>query len=81
MSPENIGCLSAAKIDCCTLANNHVLDWGPVGLLDTLQALDNAQVRAVGAGKTAAKHPPGISNRCNEPLTEKVRNSELGSNS
>ena len=55
MSPENIGCLSAAKIDCCTLANNHVLDWGPVGLLDTLQALENAQVRVVGAGNTAAR--------------------------
>ena len=24
MSPENAACLTAAKIDCCTLANNHV---------------------------------------------------------
>ena len=28
MHPQNIPCLSAAQIDCCILANNHVLDWG-----------------------------------------------------
>jgi len=27
MHPQNIGCLSAARIDACALANNHVLDW------------------------------------------------------
>ena len=26
MHPGNVGCLSAAAIDCCVLANNHVLD-------------------------------------------------------
>ena len=26
MHPDNIPCLSAAHIDCCVLANNHVLD-------------------------------------------------------
>ena len=25
MNPENIGCLTAAEVDCCVLANNHVL--------------------------------------------------------
>jgi poly-gamma-glutamate capsule biosynthesis protein CapA/YwtB (metallophosphatase superfamily) len=28
MSPENAICLTAAEIDCCVLANNHVLDSG-----------------------------------------------------
>ena len=28
MHPDNIACLAAAKLDCCVLANNHVLDWG-----------------------------------------------------
>lgn len=28
MTPENADCLTAAQIDCCVLANNHVLDWG-----------------------------------------------------
>src|SRR5215471_10016223 len=31
MSPENFACIGAAEIDCCTLANNHVLDWGEAG--------------------------------------------------
>ena len=39
VSPENAECLVAAKIDCCVLANNHVLDWGRAGLLETLTVL------------------------------------------
>src|SRR5262245_18251515 len=34
MHPANIGVLSAAGIDCATLGNNHVLDWGREGLLE-----------------------------------------------
>ena len=51
MSPENIGCLLAAKIDCCTLANNHVLDWGFKGLHETLTTLERVGVRTSGAGR------------------------------
>ena len=32
MNPKNIGCITSAKIDCCMLSNNHVLDWGYPGL-------------------------------------------------
>ena len=48
--PANVGCLKAAGIDACSLANNHVLDWGRVGLDDTLQALAATGVRTAGAG-------------------------------
>jgi poly-gamma-glutamate synthesis protein (capsule biosynthesis protein) len=51
MSPENIGCLTAGGIDCCVLANNHMLDWGIAGLHDTLNALDNAGIKHAGAGR------------------------------
>jgi poly-gamma-glutamate synthesis protein (capsule biosynthesis protein) len=51
MSPENIGCLTSAGIDCCVLANNHMLDWGIPGLLDTMKALDNAGIKHAGAGR------------------------------
>ena len=51
MSPENAGCLSAAGIDCCVLANNHVLDWGQSGLLQTLAALEHLKIKAAGAGR------------------------------
>jgi poly-gamma-glutamate capsule biosynthesis protein CapA/YwtB (metallophosphatase superfamily) len=51
MSPENADCLSAAGVDCCVLANNHVLDWGRSGLLQTLAALERLKIKAAGAGR------------------------------
>jgi poly-gamma-glutamate capsule biosynthesis protein CapA/YwtB (metallophosphatase superfamily) len=54
MHPDNVGCLSAARIDCCTLANNHVLDFGRRGLLDTLETLERAGIASAGAGQNAA---------------------------
>ena len=53
MHPENIGCLTAAGVDCCMLANNHVLDWDHAGLLETLGTLDGAGIRHAGAGRNA----------------------------
>ena len=35
MNPKNVGCITAACIDCCCLANNHVLDWEYQGLAET----------------------------------------------
>lgn len=62
MSPENAACLTRAGIDCCTLANNHVLDWGRSGLLDTLATLDRLGIKIAGAGPnaTAARGPAAI---------------------
>jgi poly-gamma-glutamate capsule biosynthesis protein CapA/YwtB (metallophosphatase superfamily) len=51
MSPENADCLSAAKIDCCVLANNHVLDWGRTGLEQTLATLQKLNIKVAGAGR------------------------------
>lgn len=51
MSPRNIGCLTAARVDCCTLANNHVLDWGYAGLAETLQSLHDVGLTTTGAGR------------------------------
>jgi poly-gamma-glutamate synthesis protein (capsule biosynthesis protein) len=51
MSPQNVGCLTAAKIDCCVLANNHVLDWGYTGLSETIQSLRSAGLTTAGAGE------------------------------
>jgi poly-gamma-glutamate capsule biosynthesis protein CapA/YwtB (metallophosphatase superfamily) len=53
MHPQNVGCLSAARIDACALANNHVLDWGYDGLSETLQTLDTAGIAYSGAGNDA----------------------------
>jgi poly-gamma-glutamate synthesis protein (capsule biosynthesis protein) len=62
MHPDNLPCLSAARIDCCVLANNHVLDWGHAGLSETLATLHAAGVRTAGAGRddAAAAAPASI---------------------
>ena len=53
MHPANVDCLTAARLDCCVLANNHVMDWGRDGLADTLATLRRAGVRTAGAGPDA----------------------------
>src|SRR3712207_6596323 len=43
--------LGAARVDACSLANNHTLDFEEQGLLDTLTHLKTAGIRYVGAGR------------------------------
>jgi poly-gamma-glutamate capsule biosynthesis protein CapA/YwtB (metallophosphatase superfamily) len=50
MHPGNLDVLRAARIDCCALANNHVLDWGETGLLETLDSLAAEGIGIAGAG-------------------------------
>lgn len=51
MHPDNIDAITAAKIDVCTLANNHVLDWGIKGFYQTLATLNKAAIYHAGAGE------------------------------
>ena len=53
MHPRNVPCLAAARIGCCVLANNHVLDWGRPGLAETLAVLHADGIRTAGAGAEA----------------------------
>jgi poly-gamma-glutamate synthesis protein (capsule biosynthesis protein) len=48
--PRAIDFLLAAKIDCVTLANNHVLDYGTDALIECLALLDRADIKRTGAG-------------------------------
>src|SRR6266849_2105510 len=53
--------LSRAGINVVTLANNHLMDCGRSGVLETLDALSNAKVLALGAGTNErAAHAPVI---------------------
>jgi poly-gamma-glutamate capsule biosynthesis protein CapA/YwtB (metallophosphatase superfamily) len=54
-SPENANCLAAAAIDCCVLANNHVLDWGLSGLSETLATLSRLGIKTTGAGRNLSE--------------------------
>ena len=50
-SPDKIKSLVEAKITIVNLANNHILDFSEEGLADTIQFLDFAGIKFVGAGK------------------------------
>lgn len=50
MHPRNSPTLTAARVDCAVLANNHVLDWGYAGLEETLETLNDIGIRTAGAG-------------------------------
>ncbi|MBT9540238.1 CapA family protein [Thiobacillus sp.] len=52
--PGAVRFLQAARIDICSLANNHVLDFEARGLRDTLRTLDTAGIRHAGAGLDSA---------------------------
>ena len=52
--PTAFTALRDAGVDLVTMANNHVLDYGPVGLADTLAAARAARFPYVGIGTDAA---------------------------
>ncbi len=55
MHPKNAACLQAANIDCVSLANNHVLDFGYEGLSETLATLNSAAIKIAGAGENSER--------------------------
>ena len=54
MNPRNVAVLVHANIDFCSLANNHVMDWGYVGLAETMNTLSTVSIARGGAGRTRA---------------------------
>jgi hypothetical protein len=57
--PQAAVALAEAGVTVAGLANNHAMDRGPLGLADTLAALDGAGIDAIGAGpdREAALRP------------------------
>lgn len=51
MHPDNVKVLATAKTDFCSLANNHSMDWGIAGLLETMETLEEAEIPYGGAGR------------------------------
>ncbi len=61
VNPALATALANAGIRVVTLANNHLLDCGRAGVLETLTALRSADVAALGAGvNETAAHTPVI---------------------
>ncbi len=53
-NPTAFTALRDAGIDIANMANNHVLDYGRVGLADTIAAAKNARFPVLGIGASAA---------------------------
>lgn len=58
-APKTINAVRALHIDLCSLANNHIMDYGEEGLHSTCQILENANIGYTGIGNNihAAKKP------------------------
>ncbi|MFD2613285.1 CapA family protein [Paenibacillus gansuensis] len=52
-APETLPALKEAGFDVLNLANNHIMDHGTRGLLDTMKFADKAGFLRIGAGKNA----------------------------
>ena len=52
--PATVDILQAGKVSLVNLANNHALDFGATGLIDTIRHLKSAGIATVGAGENAA---------------------------
>lgn len=62
--PKHAVGLKESGFDILHLANNHILDYGPDGLFDTIATLDSLALTHVGAGENiAAAFAPAILER------------------
>lgn len=48
--PKYVNCLG--DFDIVSLANNHTMDFGEIGLEETIKTLDAAEIKHIGAGTT-----------------------------
>lgn len=53
--PSTVGFLTELGVDIVGIANNHVYDYGPDALIDTVDTLDKASMPHVGAGKNLSE--------------------------
>jgi poly-gamma-glutamate capsule biosynthesis protein CapA/YwtB (metallophosphatase superfamily) len=49
--PLNVEALKSTEVQLVTLANNHVLDFGSKGLIETFNTLEKANILYAGAGR------------------------------
>jgi poly-gamma-glutamate synthesis protein (capsule biosynthesis protein) len=58
--PQAFTAVKAAGVDVVSLANNHALDYGRIGLADTLEAASREGMPALGAGLAAQAYRPWV---------------------
>ncbi len=70
MTKTVIPIIKKLKIDLLTLANNHILDHGTVGLEETLMNLDKASVQHIGAATKVSE--------MNRPKVFEIKGMQIG---
>jgi poly-gamma-glutamate synthesis protein (capsule biosynthesis protein) len=53
-TPSALVALRGAGVDVITMANNHAVDYGSVGLGDTVRAVEHSPIPVVGIGRDSA---------------------------
>ena len=53
-NPRTVQSLAFAGFDVVTLSNNHLMDYGPIAMRDTIDTLDQANIGHAGAGENLA---------------------------
>ena len=62
--PDNVRALESAGFNAMVLANNHNMDYGPEGLLQTIETLDAKNIAHAGGGRNLDEaHRPAIMER------------------
>ncbi len=51
-APEHLDALARCGFDALSLAGNHIADWGPEGIEDTIERLEQLRIAHTGAGAT-----------------------------
>lgn len=69
-TPDRIETLTIAKVTVANLANNHILDFSEEGLVETIEALNEAGVLHTGAGMNVME--------AEKPVMLTVKNNKLG---
>lgn len=70
MHPRFIAALKSGGVDVVNIANNHVYDYGRIGLFDTIESLDTAQLPHVGAGRNR--------DEAHRPVVMTIRGNQIG---
>jgi len=57
--PQHVRDLVKAGFNVVSIANNHIMDYAPEGLFDTIEVLSSHRIKRIGAGENlkAAKRP------------------------
>lgn len=69
-TPDRIKTLTQASTTVANLANNHVLDFSEEGLIETIETLNEAGIKHVGAGMNEAE--------AEKPVILTIKNTTLG---